>query len=61
MASGPEIRQYIKDACTKLDLSRYVSLNSQLISATWNDRTGKWDLEGVYLHLTRSGIRCNGG
>jgi cation diffusion facilitator CzcD-associated flavoprotein CzcO len=49
MASGPEIRQYIKDVSEKFDLALHVSFNSTLVSSTWNDSTGKWALEGEPL------------
>jgi cation diffusion facilitator CzcD-associated flavoprotein CzcO len=49
MASGPEIRQYIKDVSMKFDLTPNISFNSTLVSSTWNESTGKWDLEGKPL------------
>ncbi|KAL2014882.1 hypothetical protein VTN00DRAFT_2407 [Thermoascus crustaceus] len=45
MAPGPEIRQYIRDASEKFDLVKFVRFNSKVISATWNDDVGRWDLE----------------
>jgi cation diffusion facilitator CzcD-associated flavoprotein CzcO len=49
LASGPEIRQYIKDVSEKFDLGPHVNFNSTLLSSTWNESTGRWDLEGERL------------
>jgi cation diffusion facilitator CzcD-associated flavoprotein CzcO len=53
MASGTEIRQYIKDVATKLDLEKYVQLNSRVVEANWNDGTGKWDLKSEWACTLR--------
>jgi hypothetical protein len=44
MASGTEIRQYIKDVATKLDLEKYMKFNHKVLEATWNEPEGRWDL-----------------
>ena len=55
MAPGHEIRKYIKDAATKLDLGKYISLNSKVVSSIWNDSTGQWDLESEYnIYLAKA-------
>ncbi|TVY25630.1 putative sterigmatocystin biosynthesis monooxygenase [Lachnellula hyalina] len=43
-AYSPEILEYFKKFSDKHDLHHYVQLNSQIISAAWNDQEGKYNL-----------------
>ena len=46
-SSSEEIWQYFKDVSTKYDLERYVKLNTEVESATWDEEEGKWKLSIV--------------
>jgi cation diffusion facilitator CzcD-associated flavoprotein CzcO len=43
-AYAPEILEYFKKFSDKHDLHHYVQLNSQVVSATWNDQEGIYKL-----------------
>lgn len=44
MASGTELRNYIKEAATKFDLLKYMKFNHKVLEATWNESEGHWNL-----------------
>ncbi|KAI1630504.1 cyclohexanone monooxygenase [Exophiala viscosa] len=44
-AYAPEIRKYFDDFATKHELHPFVKLNSKVISATWNEDRGIYDVE----------------
>lgn len=41
-ASSKEIFQYFKDFSTKYGLGKYIELNQQVISATWDETAAEW-------------------
>ncbi|KAL1901103.1 hypothetical protein Sste5346_002170 [Sporothrix stenoceras] len=44
-ASAQEIEQYILNFVTKYDLTKYIQLSSRVVSATWDDDKGEYEVE----------------
>ena len=44
-ATSAQILKYIKDTAQKYDAQRFMKFNHEIVSAVWNDATGKWLLK----------------
>ncbi|ETS85617.1 hypothetical protein PFICI_03642 [Pestalotiopsis fici W106-1] len=44
-ADSPEIQQYLKDVCHHYGLARYITYNSEVTDARWNEEDGTWSVK----------------
>jgi cation diffusion facilitator CzcD-associated flavoprotein CzcO len=44
-AYAPEIQQYFLNFCEKYQLRKYIKLNHKVISATWHNDKGQYEVE----------------
>ncbi|OAA68631.1 Flavin monooxygenase-like protein [Niveomyces insectorum RCEF 264] len=44
-ATAPQIYAYMKDVAAKYDVNKYIKFRHAIRSATWNEATGKWEIQ----------------
>ncbi|KAL4923134.1 flavin-containing monooxygenase [Aspergillus undulatus] len=63
-AKGPEIQQYILNTTEKYGLREKVQFSTKVVSAIWNEESGKWDLKvqrGEEVLEDQADVLLNGG
>ncbi|KAH8655441.1 hypothetical protein BX600DRAFT_489099 [Xylariales sp. PMI_506] len=59
-SSSEEIQHYLKSVCTHFDLEKYITFNTTVTNAVWNDEAGQWlvDVQSASTDSTSS-LTCD--